>query len=123
MYADPQSVPIVGTATTFNRVPSPQPVRVGKFVDPSGNYTFEIKQDATKKRLRHEIRLSRQILATDPISSAVQSVSASAYLVVDEPSFGFTDTQCKELVENILDYLSDSSYGEDRIARLLTGQN
>lgn len=93
MYADPQSVTINGTATSLPRVASSAPQRLGAFKTADGSVEMTVRQDASASRFRREVRLTQKKVAADPISADNKEISTSIILVVDEPKWGFTDTE------------------------------
>lgn len=98
MFADPQSVTINAVATSLPRITSDN--GLGEFVSADGTIKLTIKQNTTSKRARREGRLTISKIAADPISSLNQTISASVYLVIDEPLWGFSDVD--------LDYYKDA---------------
>lgn len=66
------------------------PADLGKFVSPDGLLTLEIRQKSTRGRKRHEVVLTRKKVATDPLTSTLSEVSASAIIALDQPKLGFT---------------------------------
>lgn len=67
--------------------------------------------ETANNRLRHMARIDTSKLATNVYEeSKKQSVSCSAYLVVDRPVNGFTAAEAKKLVEGLVGLLSASTY-------------
>lgn len=93
MYADPQSVTVNAVAKSLPRIGSATPTKVGTFQTADGEFNFRISQYATANRFRREVRLTQQKVAVDPISAVNKEVSASVVITVDEPKFGFSDTE------------------------------
>jgi hypothetical protein len=120
MYADPQTITINSVAESFVRQGSTQPGRLGVFSTSDGEFTLNVRQDSTAKRFRREIRLSQKKVAADPISAANAEVSASVYLVIDEPRWGFTDAELAYLSDGLLDWYIASSYAVQ--TKLLSGE-
>ncbi|DAD52556.1 TPA_asm: coat protein [ssRNA phage SRR6255733_5] len=98
MFADPQSVTINAVATSLPRTS----VKDGtaEYTSADGNTKLTIKQNASTSRFRREVRLSVRKIAADPIAAVNKEVSTSVYLVIDEPRWGFSDTE--------LDYYKDA---------------
>jgi hypothetical protein len=101
MYADPQSVTINAVAVSLPRITSDN--GVGEFASADGNTRFTIKQNVSTARFRREARLTVKKIAADPISAVNKEISASVYIVIDEPKWGFTDVE--------LDYYKDALLG------------
>lgn len=93
MYADPQSVTINAVAKSLPRVGSASPTKVGTFQTADGEFDFRVSQNGTTNRFRREVRLTQRKVAVDPIAATNKEVSASVVIVVDEPKFGFNDTE------------------------------
>lgn len=116
MFADPQSV-------TINTVPVSLPrVLVG-----SGEATYRSADETVQMRISHQdskgrkrrmVRLDQTVIAADPLTAENASQKAGIYLVVDEPSFGFTDTQLDYLVDALIAWLSSAN-----IAKILGGES
>jgi len=117
-FADPQSVTINAVAIPLPRTSSG---------DNSGG--FRSNDQLTKlsvshqygKRTRHMIRLDTSKVATDPLIAGVSLMaSMSAYLVVDVPPAGYSNTEAKALVDAFTAYLTASS--GSKVTQLLGGE-
>lgn len=94
MFADPQSI-------TVNAVAQSLPA-----IERNGNDSTYQKDDGTYqlvigrqygKRKRFTVRINTNKIAADPLSSANNLVySASAYLVVDAPTIGYTNAELRD---------------------------
>lgn len=102
MYVDPQSVTINAVATSMPRVGSNTPTKVGEFQTADGNVNFRVSQYSTAGRFRREVRLTQKKVAADPISAVNKEVSASVVITVDEPRWGFTDTELGYLTSALI---------------------
>lgn len=109
MYADPQILAILGTATSLTRRGTAQPERLGTFRDPEGTISFDVRQNSTNNRFRREVRLTRKKVAADPFTAINKEVSASVMIVVDEPRNGFTDAELGDLTNSIINWFSDQN--------------
>lgn len=107
MFADPQSVTVNAVAKSLVRVGNSQPERRGSFRTADGLFTFEIRQDQTRDRFRREVRLTQKKVAADPITAMNKEVSASVILAVDEPKWGFDDTELGYLTAAIVTWFSN----------------
>lgn len=116
MFADPQSVTINAVATDLPRV------KVG-----DGNATYRSADETIQMRISHQytgtrkrrmVRLDQTVVAADPITTENKSQSAGVYLVIDEPSFGFSDTELDYLVDALALWLSAAN-----IAKLLGSES
>lgn len=91
MLADPQSVTINAVATSMARTQMGATTNV--YTSADGLTTLTTKQNKSANRFRREYRVSQTKVAADPISAVNKQVSFSVYFVIDEPNFGFSDTE------------------------------
>lgn len=118
MFSDPQSVTVNAVAKSLPRQGSTQPDRLGVFSTADGTFEFAIRQNKTANRFRREVRLTQKQVAADPISAVNKEVSASVMIVVDEPRWGFTDTQLGYLTSAIIAWFDNTNRD-----KLLGGEN
>lgn len=102
MYADPQSLTVNAVAKTLPRIGSAQPTKVGKFQTADGEFDFRVSQYDTASRFRREVRFTQRKVAADPISAVNKEVSTSVVITVDEPKWGFTDTEVGYLTSALI---------------------
>ena len=120
-YADPQSVTIGTTpgAVSLPRVNSGS--ETGKFSN------FDAKTSLTAgttygRRIRHQARIDFSKVTADPlVASTNVLVGASAYLVIDAPSSGFSAADQKDLAKALLNWLTASS--DAALIKLIAGEN
>lgn len=108
-FADPQKVKVDGTTeVTLPRVNS------GGFASEydSSDGLVKLKLSTTNgRRKRHVARIDlSKVIASTINPSQNEEVSTSAYLVVDRPLSGYTNTELKKLVEGLVNFLSASTY-------------
>lgn len=106
MFADPQSVTVNAVAISLARVSSDG--GVGEFVSSDGLTKLTLKQNSSAKRFRREARLTVTKIATDPLTAVNQEISTSVYLVIDEPKWGFTDTDLDYFKDALLAWAADA---------------
>lgn len=116
MFSDPQSV-------TINAVPVSLPrVSVGAsdstYRSADETVQMRISHQATKGRKRRMVRLDQTVIAADPLTAENSSQKAGIYLVVDEPTFGFTDAVLDDLVDALVAWLTEAN-----IAKLLGSES
>lgn len=116
MFADPQSV-------TINAVPVSLPrVSVGTseatYRSADEVIQMRVSHQSTKGRKRRMVRLDKTVIAADPLTAENSSQKAGIYLVVDEPTFGFDDTNLDYLIDALIAWLSSGN-----IAKLLGGES
>lgn len=102
MYSDPQSVTVNAVAKSMPRVSSSNPTKSGSFSTPDGDFQFTIAQNSTANRFRREVRLTQTKVAADPLTAQNKQVSTSVILTVDEPRWGFTDTELGYLTSALI---------------------
>ncbi len=118
MFADPQTVTVNAVAQTLPRQGTTTPDRLGTFSTADGAFTLDVRQNKTAARFRREIRLTQKKVAADPLTAVNKEVSASVIIVVDEPRWGFSDTELGYLTD-ALEALFDSTVR----SKLLGGEN
>lgn len=116
MFTDPQSV-------TINAVPVSLPrVKIGSaestYRSADETVQMRISHQEAKGRKRRMVRLDQTKIAADPLSAENVSQKAGIYIVVDEPSFGFTDAELDYLADALIAWLSSAN-----IAKLLGGES
>ncbi len=103
MFAEPQSVTVNAVANSLPRVSFGD--RKGKFSTAVGDLLLTISHDL-KSRNRRNIRLDFSKTAADPLLDGVsRQYSMSAYVVVDHPKVGFSNTEVKNNLKALVDYL------------------
>lgn len=110
MLADPQSVTINAVATSLPRVSQGASQNLYTSVD--GNTSMTTRQNKTATRFRREVRLSQQKVAADPISAVNKQIGVSVYLVIDEPLYGFTDTEIGYLIDALKAWSTSTNYNK-----------
>lgn len=93
MFNDPQSVTVNAQAKNMPRISSANPTKSGIFSTPDGDFVFTVTQNNTAARFRREVRLTQTKVAADPLTAVSKSVSTSVIITVDEPRWGFSDTE------------------------------
>jgi len=109
MYADPQSVTVNAVAQSMPRQGTGTPDRIGTFATADGNFQFDIRQNKTANRFRREVRLTQKKIAADPISALNKEISTSVMIVVDEPRWGFTDTELGYLTAALVAWFTNAN--------------
>lgn len=118
-FADPQSLTINAVAQTLPRTST------------GNNESTYTKDDETVKlsirhsygkRVRRTVRVDFKKVAADPFLSGVnKEYGLSAYLVIDTPSVGFTNTEEKYVVDALAAYLTASSGAN--VTKVLGGES
>lgn len=61
-------------------------------------------------RIRRMIRIDESQVAADPLTAVNQEVSASIYIVIDEPLWGFSDAELLDVWTGLYGLLNASSH-------------
>lgn len=115
MFADPQSVTVNAVAISLPRTSMRATENI--YTSADGLTTMTLKQNSTAGRFRREVRISQKKVAEDPISTLNKEIGVSVYLVIDEPKWGFNDTEIGYLVAALEAWIDSTSTG-----KLLTGE-
>jgi hypothetical protein len=108
-FSDPQKVKVDGvTEVSLPRVNS------GNFSSQyeSADASVNLKLSTTNgRRKRHVARIDlSKIIASTLNPAQNEEASASAYLVIDRPQSGYSNTELRKLVEGLAGFLSATSY-------------
>lgn len=104
---DPQTVTINATPYTCNRISSDGFKSVYATSDETLRLT--VSHQENKGRTRRMVRLDQRVVAADPLSSVNEYKSLGVYVVIDEPEFGFSDTDIDYVVQGLA-ALTDSTF-------------
>lgn len=107
MFADPQSVTINSTPTSLPRVLIGNAEATYRASDDT--VQMRISHQDSKGRKRHMVRIDQTVIAADPLTAENTSQKTGVYIVVDEPSFGFSDTELGYLITALSDWLAAST--------------
>jgi hypothetical protein len=58
------------------------------------------------------VRLSQHGVVADPISGLNKDLGISVYLVIDEPKYGFSDTQIGYLIDALKAWSTSTNYNK-----------
>lgn len=114
-FSDPQSITVNSVAKTLNRVRT-EPTK-SLYSSDDEAYKLTISHQESKGRTRHMARIDSRVIAADPLSAVNEYKNLGAYVVIDEPEYGFTDTDIDYVVDALTAWLSAAN-----IAKLLTNQ-
>jgi hypothetical protein len=117
MFSDPQTVTINTVDKTLAKV-KPE-ANQSMYATADEAYKMRLShQDAKNKRRRHMARIDERKVAADPITAENDYVTCGVYIVIDEPEYGFSDSEIAYLVDGLTDWLSAAN-----IAKLLAGEH
>ena len=113
MFADPTSINVGqtntlsgGTAKSLARIRSDG--YAAEYQTSDGLYGLKITH-TRGSRLRSEARLDYYTTYVDPLTGLTKNVSASAYVVLNRPQAGFTNTNLTDILTGICGAFSQSA--------------
>lgn len=107
MLADPQTVTIDAVPYSCARIESDATKSVYATAD--GNFKLTVSHQNSKDRSRRMIRLDKKVVAADPLTAENEYKSVGVYLVVDEPTFGFTDDNIDDIIQGFKAWLTTAN--------------
>lgn len=91
MFTDPQSITVNSVAQSLPRISSGATASTYKSGDEV--WKLDISHQETKAgRTRRMARITQRVVAADPLTALNEYKEASVYVCVDEPEYGFSDT-------------------------------
>jgi hypothetical protein len=109
MLSDPITVKYATVDKTHPRVDTGNGLGVFHWENGTDNQDVITKQTKSKGRKRREIRLTRNKDYTNPSTGLTTPVSASVYLVIDEPNAGFDRDNLTDMVISLSGFLTAST--------------
>lgn len=106
MFADPQSVTVNAVAQSLPAIRREDLASAYRKDD--GTYGLEISHQEGKRN-RRVVRLNQSKIAADPLTAANVEYSMSAYLVIDVPPVGYTNTEMKDIVLGLTGWLTSAN--------------
>lgn len=117
MFTDPQSLTINSVATSLPRVAIGESSATYRSADET--VQLRISHRAYKGRKGRMVRMDVTKVAPDPLTAENAEVRAAVYLVVDEPTWGFSDTELQYYVTALKDWVLVSG----NVGKLLGGES
>lgn len=106
--ADPQTVTIDAVAKTLNRIKS-DGLR-SEYATDDEVYKFVVShQESGKNRTRRMVRIDKRVVAADPITAVNAYKSLGVYVVIDEPEYGFEDTDIYKVLAGLTAWLTQAN--------------
>lgn len=112
MFTDPQTVTINAVPTSLPRVSTGN--AMSTYASADGSVKFKLSHSEPAGRVRHLARLDQTIVAADPLTAENLYKTLAAYVVIDEPLVGFSDTEINYLVQALTGWLTPAN-----VAKLL----
>lgn len=105
--ADPQTVTINAVPKTCARVEGSGTKSIYRTADEA--VTLTVSHQKTKNaRTRRMIRLDQRVVASDPLTSENEYKDLGVYLVIDQPDYGFSDTEIDYAVQALNTHLDST---------------
>lgn len=118
-FPDPQSITIATVTTSLPKTVTNPTSSV--FGAPSGALSLDVSQQWTPKLNRSLIRVKSSKISTDPIKDTKSRAEMSAYLVVQRPPVGFTDTEVLDMALGLIAALTATT--NDKLKKLIAGES
>jgi hypothetical protein len=106
-FADPQTLTVNAVPQTLNRIKA-EGTR-SEYSTADGVYKFVISHQQSGKRTRRMIRVDKKVVAADPLTATNDYKSCGIYLVIDEPEYGFTDTEIWDVIAGLKTWLDNTA--------------
>lgn len=120
MFADPSSVtlgvvltPSGGTAKSVPRIRTDG--YSSEYMSSDGLYGLKVTH-SRGSRVRSEARVDFYTTYTDPTTGLAKNVSASAYVVLNRPIAGFTNTQLKDILFAVCGFAGNTTNADKLLA-------
>lgn len=115
-FPDPITITINSVAETFNCVSPGENRSVYKTAD--GEFTLTLSHMVSGNKTRHLVRLDQRVLAEDPLTAVNAYKDQGTYLVIEEPDFGFSDSEIDLNVQGLVSFLTSAN-----VTDVLEGQH
>lgn len=109
MFTSPQSVTINSVATDLHRILDDGLASTYNSAD--GSIEMKISSQPTKNRVRRMVRIDKTIIASDPLTAENAYQKAGVYVVIDEPTWGFSDADLVDIVNALKTWLTVTNTG------------
>lgn len=106
-FTDPQTITVNTVAQTLNRIKSDG--YRSEYQEADEEFKMTISHQESKSRTRRMIRVDQRVVAADPLTSVNEYKELGVYLVIDEPEYGFTDTEIDYVVQALCTWLSTAN--------------
>jgi hypothetical protein len=105
--ATPQSVTIDAVATDLNRVEEEK--NSSLYTSADGTLSLKVSHQNSRSRTRRMVRLDSTVIAADPLTAENAYQKAGVYIVIDEPEYGFSDSDLEDLVDGLTAWLTSAN--------------
>lgn len=114
-FSDPQSITVNAVAQSMPLVQRQAQGAVYRTADEA--YTFSVGHTEGKRR-RRLVRVDHKKTAADPLTAQNAQVSASIQFIIDEPTWGYTDAELKDISLGLTAWLTSAN-----ILKVLGGES
>lgn len=114
--ADPQTITVNTVDKTLNLVTPGSDKSIYSTSDEE--FKLTVGHQELKTRTRRLVRIDQRVVAADPLTSVNEYKDLGVYLVIDEPEYGFTDTEIDYVVQALAAWLASAT-----VAKVLSGQH
>jgi predicted Zn-dependent peptidase len=104
---DPQTITVNSVEQTLNRIKSDG--YRSEYADTDEEFKMTISHQESKSRTRRMVRVDQRVVAADPLTSVNEYKSLGVYVVIDEPEYGFSDTEIDYVVQALTDWLTTAN--------------
>lgn len=115
-FTDPQSITINAIAKSLVRIKSDGEKTIYRTADEE--FTLTVSHMASKSRTRRMVRVDQRKVAADPLTAVNEYKSLGFYCVIDEPEYGFSDTEIDYVVQGLKTWMSSGN-----VAKVLAGES
>lgn len=105
--ATPQSITINAVATNLHNIEEDKTSTLYQSED--GTLSLKVSHQSSKGRTRRMVRLDQTVVAADPLTAENNYQKAGVYVVIDEPEYGFTDSQLEDIVDGLKLWLTSAN--------------
>lgn len=106
-FTDPQSITVNTVAKSLVRIKSDG--YRSEYATADEEFKFIISHQASKGRTRRMVRIDQRVVAADPLTSVNEYKTLGIYIVIDEPEYGFSDTEVDYVVQALADWLTSAN--------------
>jgi hypothetical protein len=104
---DPQTITVNSVEQTLNRIKSDG--YRSEYADTDEEFKMTVSHAESRDRTRRMIRVDQRVVAADPLTSVNEYKSLGVYVVIDEPEYGFSDTEIDYVVQALTDWLTTAN--------------
>lgn len=96
-FTDPQSITVNAVAKSMPKISSEGTKSI--YQKAEEDFKMTISHQVSRDRTRRMVRVDQRVVATNPLDSTTEYKTLGVYLVIDEPEYGFSDTEIDYLVQ------------------------